>query len=337
MRKMLIASIGIYITVALLLILLLAFSISRGKISSGGGYSMKLVNTQAINLTDINSINIKYSSENITILSSDTDELIFKEYMNYEPEEADLSKIDVNGSELYIYDSANRLSFTVWPFVKNHNVEIYIPGDYSNYLSVNSSSGNISCKPKLGLSGLAVRSSSGNIRFGDVYAANIKADASSGNISFDLAEGDRSFSTTSGNIKILAGKGDSRVHASSGNITVENAVGYLDVSAASGEVRVRASEGGGKLGSSSGNINLELSNLTADLDITASSGNVKLTVDRSNSFSFSANATSGDIRTFFDDELSYNKKGNSANGIHGADPAYSINIRTTSGNIKVNN
>lgn len=337
MRKMFIASISIYIAVALFLILLLAFSISRGKISSGGGYGMKLVNSQTVNLSNINSIIVKYSSENITILPSDTGELIFKEYMNYEPEENDLSKIDINGNELYIYDSPNHFHFTVWPFVRTHTIEIYLPTEYSNHLSVNSSSGNISCIPKLSLSGLSVKSTSGNIKFGNVYADNIKADAASGNISFDLAEGNRDFTAKSGNINVIAGSGDSRFRTSSGNITIMNAAGYLDVLTSSGRIQVSASEGAGKLIATAGNINLELSTLIDDLNITASSGNVKLTIDGDNSFGFKANASSGDIRTYFDNELSYNKKGNSANGTHGTNPAYYISITTTSGNIKVNN
>jgi hypothetical protein len=61
---------------------------------------MKLVNSQEINLMGISSINITYQSEDVTFYQSDSDKLIFKEYMNYTPDTDELSLIDKNGSEL---------------------------------------------------------------------------------------------------------------------------------------------------------------------------------------------------------------------------------------------
>jgi DUF4097 and DUF4098 domain-containing protein YvlB len=334
MRKVIIAFISIFITVAALLIILLILSISRGGGAFGGG-GMNLVNTQKVNLKDITSLNIRYNSEDITFYTSDSEELVFKEYMNYKPKKEDLSQIEINGNQLSIHDGREFTNFSIWPCIKNHKVEIYLPEGYSNSLNVTSSSGNIHSSTVLKLSGLNAKSTSGNIRFGEVYADRINADASSGNINFELAQGDRQFSATSGNIKVMGGSGDSQFQASSGNITIENASGYLDVSSSSGEIRVSSQAGGGRLKASSGNIDLELASLTDNLDLHASSGNVNLDLTGDTSFRFTADASSGDIRTFFDDNLSYSKRGNSAHGDVGSNPVYEINIETNSGNIRV--
>lgn len=45
----------------------------------------KLVNTQSISLKGIDSIEISYASEDITVLESDTDEIVVKEYMSINP------------------------------------------------------------------------------------------------------------------------------------------------------------------------------------------------------------------------------------------------------------
>lgn len=334
MRKIIVAFISLFVAVAALLVILLILSLSRGRGSFGGG-GMNLVNTQNVNLSDITSINIRYTSEDIAFFTSDSSELIFKEYMNYKPKKEDLSRIEINGNELNILDSSEVINFSIWPYFKNHKIEIYVPEEYTHSLSVTSSSGNIHSTTILKLSNLTAKSTSGNIKFSEVYADKINADASSGNINFELAQGDRQFSATSGNIKVMGGSGDSHFQTSSGNITIADASGYLDVSASSGEIRVTSQAGGGRLKASSGNIDLELASLTDNLDLRASSGNVNLDLTGDISFRFTADVSSGDIRTYFDDNLSYNKRGNSTHGNVGSNPAYDINIETTSGNIRV--
>lgn len=336
MRKMVMSFIAAFGLIAVGLIILLVYGLLHDGVNfTFGSLSMELVKTESISLDDIDTIDIEYTSANIEFYTSDTTELIFKEFMSYEPEDEELSRIETNGNTLMIQKGHYRTSSIFWQKPRNHRIEIYLPDEYSGKLTVETSSGNIHAEPVLRLSQFSVKCSSGNIKVHEVYAEEITASTSSGNINFDVAQGHREFSANSGNIKVEGGSGDSIFDTSSGNISVEKASGYLEASASSGGVRIQNSSGGGRFDTTSGNISLEFTSVTQDLKATASSGNINLTIPESASFQFSANTSSGNIHTFFDNALDYNKKGNSAHGTVGESPEVSIELKASSGNIRV--
>jgi hypothetical protein len=323
--------------IAVGLIVLMVYAMLQGGFSSPtGSFGMKLVNSQNVNMSGIDSIRVSYTHADVTFYESDTNEIIFKEYMNFTPEDDELSRIDVSGSELNIESGRHRTNIFTWPFSHNSHVEIYLPSDYAGKLKVKTSSGNINTDPVLKLAKFTVESTSGNIKVNEVYSESISADASSGNISFKFADGKRRFTATSGNIRVEGGSGDTELSTSSGNITVENASGHLDVEASSGEIRSINCSGGGSFDASSGNITLEFISLSENLDVHVSSGNINLTVPEEAAFNFDAKTSSGSIHTFFDDQLSYNKRGNNASGTVGENPTIDINLDATSGNVRVN-
>lgn len=337
MRRLIITFILIFATIAAGLICFMVYSIiHRGNVFSFEQSNMQLVNTQNVSLDSTDSISITYRSENVVFFTSDTNELILKEYMNYTPEDNELANISKSGSELTIHYGNRNNIVTLGMFGGNRRIEVYLPSGYTKKLSVETSSGNIISDQTLRLSEFSASCSSGNIKINEVYSNRISAIASSGNITFQVAEGNRLFSATSGNINVSGGQGDSNLSASSGNITVTNASGYFDAVSSHGNIRIINSVGGGEFKSSSGNIQLEFTTLTDSTKINASSGNVSVLLPDTTSFNFSSHTSSGDIHTFFDDMLSYNKKGNEASGTVGDNPAIDINIITSSGNISVN-
>jgi len=338
MKKLMISFIAIFAIIAIGLVLVLIYAISQG--SNGFSFEQSnasLVNTQNISLDEITSINISYQSDDIIFYTSDTDEIILKEYMNFTPDKNELASITTSGSEITI--EGRRQNFQIFEFgmfTRNCRAELYLPAEYSNKLTVTTSSGNIDSDLTFTLSEFAATSSSGDIKMNEVNAASINATTSSGNITVQVAEGKRQFSSTSGDIKILGGHGDSNSTSSSGNITIENASGYIEADSSSGNIKINNSLGGGNLKTSSGNIKLELTDVTDNIDIKASSGDVSVMLPSTTSFDFTSETSSGDIRTFFDEKLSYNKKGNEASGSIGDNPDLSIHINTSSGNISIN-
>ena len=62
---------------------------------------------------------------------------------------------------------------------------------------------------------------------------------------------------------------------------------------------------------------------------------MKLQMPQNTAFTLEAATTSGNINTFFDDQLQYNKKGNKASGALNGASDLVISLETTSGNIKV--
>ncbi len=245
-----------------------------------------------------------------------------------------------------------------------------------NSYEASSTSGDISFSG-VSAKNISVSSSSGSISFEKASADRIEVSSTSGDIRFDEANGSRSFSSSSGSIRILGGDGDSNLsstsgnitvqkntgklnaHASSGNITIEDASGskeiettsgfiklshcsgFLRASSSSGDIRVLEQAGAGSFESTSGNINVDFiedaSVLHEDISADASSGSVSFRLPSGLSFEFEARTSSGEIRTYFDDSLSFQRNGDRASGTVGSNPAQRIRISTTSGNITIKN
>ncbi|MDF2472961.1 MAG: hypothetical protein K0R21_743 [Anaerocolumna sp.] len=340
MKTFIYSFIAILSIIAIGLVGLLILAINKGDNNVSFDYSkVKLVNTQNISLDDIDSITIEYQSDDVIFYTSDTDELILKEYMSFTPNKDQLGSITKSGNALIIKGENRDFHFSLFNFGNYSKAEIYLPSKYAGKLSVATSSGDIDSDPFFKLSEYEASSTSGDLKLNEVYAENINVSSSSGNITFQKAEGKRHFSSTSGNIRVFGGNGDSDVSSSSGNITIDKAVGQLVANSSSGNISIKAFSCGGDFNTTSGNIRLECSgdmNATIDkINIGTSSGDVALILPPTLQFNFSAETSSGDIRTFFDDMLSFNRKGNQATGIVGENPDRSIQINTTSGNIRI--
>lgn len=175
---------------------------------------------------------------------------------------------------------------------------------------------------------------------GYVTAESILGDAelasTSGDINVKHIDGNVDATSTSGFVKISEGSGERNVSTTSGEIVLEGTDGAFDIDTASGEISVKAQKGAGSIETISGDVRLELSELTGNLDLNTTSGEVGIKISDNNSFEFEANSTSGDINTFFDDSLKFSKGGNSATGTYGNNTQeHKIDIETTSGDVRI--
>jgi DUF4097 and DUF4098 domain-containing protein YvlB len=369
--------IAVFGVIALGLVILMVSVINSGglSISSSNSFTnVNLVNTRNLSMEGIDVLSLNYSSDDIIFYESDTTELILKEYMSITPNEDELSQIKQSGSELRLLGGDRMRQNWIFNHYSGY-VEVYIPAGFHGNIAASTSSGNIETDLTLNLSEFAAACSSGDIRLNEVYASQISAATTSGNIEFDKAEGKRSFTSSSGDIKVRDGNGDTEVSSTSGNITiienigelnaeassgdiiVESVVGvkevettsgeiqlsdcsgYLSASSSSGDIIIYELGGAGVFETTSGNINVsftdELAENKADIEAVASSGEVELKLPTGLNFDFVAKTSSGDIDTFFDDSLSYKKDGDYASGTVGANPDFQLEIVTTSGNITV--
>lgn len=218
-------------------------------------------------------------------------------------------------------------------------------------LRLNVSSGDITA-PFLRAENAIIDSSSGNVKLGDCegsflvgttsgdvkiesHKGDLSANSSSGNQRINSCEGNLQVNTSSGDIKVGNQKGDLDTNSNSGNQTVESCVGNLKAYASSGNIRVTELAGKAEVQTASGNITVNVTELLGDISLTGSSGNGTLTLPQDSSFTFRAKTGSGDIATYFDDELSYNKKGNQAEGTVGSSPSCVIRCSFASGNVRV--
>lgn len=374
MKKMAIVLASAFVLMAVILIGFMVYMINRGEIGAGTenikSTDLKLVNTQQVNLNNIDSINIKFYSDEVVFLASDKEELVLKEYKTYTPKQEELASISTSDHKLSIKGKEKKFNFFS---AKNHHsrAEIYLPKQYAKKLSIATSSGDITSELVISMDTFMASSSSGLIRMNEILANEIQVSTTSGNIMLQKAEGNRTISSSSGSIKVLGGKGASRVESSSGTIYIEKSTGDLVVSSSSGDIKINGSvgkkelnassgtifvedssgiinasttsgaikiealDGGGRMDTASGGISLSLQKLTSSITMNASSGDIKLTLPESESFQFTASSSSGKVKTDFDDVITFDKDKKHANGVVGEGANYNIALQTSSGNIAV--
>lgn len=315
----------------------------------------ELVQEKEFSVEDIDKLDIRYdkSSNDVTIYESDSSTVIVREFANFEVKDSELAEIKLSGSTLSVKGpkrtnnmiNVNRYMYT----------EIWLPAGYEGEISVKTVSGEISVDRELSLqqklklsstSGdittknvaaeqVMIASTSGEVRAGELTAKEIEISTTSGDIRLDKAAGRLLATSTSGEVTVSDGSGERKVSTTSGDIRISGIDSKFSVSSTSGEVTLEGQSGFGTVGTTSGDTRLSIAQLTGDLDISTSSGEVTLQLSRDESLQFKANTGSGTISTFFDDVLSFSKKGDRAEGSIGNDSKNKVTVTTTSGDIRV--
>ena len=357
MKGLKITLIAVLGVVVLGLCVLLGYSLSKtdaGRfeiVSSDAG----LVQEKEFPVADIDKLDIRYdkSSNDVTIYESDGSTVIVREFANFEAKDSELAEIKLSGSTLSVKGpkrvnnmiNVNRYMYT----------EIWLPAGYEGEISVKTVSGEIvmdrelSLQQKLRLSSTSgdittknvaaeqvmIASTSGEVRTGELTAKEIEISTTSGDIRLDKAAGRLLAASTSGEVTVSDGSGERKVSTTSGDIRISGIDSKFSVSSTSGEVTLEGQSGFGTVGTTSGDTRLSVALLTGDLDISTSSGEVTLQLSRDESLQFKANTGSGTISTFFDDVLSFSKKGDRAEGSIGNDSKNKVTVTTTSGDIRV--
>ena len=397
MKKMQIALIGIIGAMMVFLCVALGVSLSRGIPSAGGG-NYSLVQEKKFPAQDIRSLKIDYGkgssgSTDVLFYQGTGDEIIIREYMNYEPKQSQLSTIEQSGGELRIQGAGHRFFSFVSIGFRGAYTEVYLPAGFAGdmeALTVKTISGEISSEigltarggflasttsgdmlfPEVQAEKIQVSSTSGDIRLDSALAEKQDISTTSGDITVEQARGETKISSTSGEIRVSAlegplrtsttsgditlgqvtgsialsttsgeirleeAKGDFDAESTSGDIRVESLEGSFRMSATSGELSVSRASGFGTAHSVSGDIRIFLDELQGGLDISTTSGDVSLQLPKTASLSLHFSSTSGECVTFFDEELSFNKKGNKAEGQHGGGE-HSIDVSTVSGDLSI--
>lgn len=274
----------------------------------------KLRNTIEIPLSEANQIELKYSSKNLKVYPVEGDSIIIKEYLLSDKEKAECvienQKATVKGKNVFTF-----------VFVGGgERIEVYIPKEGIDILSVETASGNITADEAFSIQANAVciGTSSGNIKWRNTKAEKVALAASSGNIhAWEISAGETAAAT------------------SSGNIDAENINGAFALAASSGNIHALGMSGSGSANTGSGSIKVEMDEVTGDLKLKANSGGVKVFLPRELSFALEAQTGSGSIHTDYDEQLSYNKKGNQASGIIGGEASCTVRAEAGSGSVKI--
>lgn len=328
MKSLKIVLIIILCGIMLLLGGFLAFVLQKdgeGNWMSGNGFAenwgkYELVLEKEVSAEGISSLTAQYSmnSNDVFFYESTSDTFVIKEYLNFTPEEKDISTITKDGQELVV-KGGNRKMAGIFSFgIRGGYVEIYVPAGFAGDLLVSTISGDIKTNRAFEQMGqVSLSTVSGDILFQKVAANDVKMSTVSGDIAVTDLTGNAAMSTTSGDIRVEKETGAFTVSTVSGDVTLGEGAVCGTASTTSGDVRILCKE------------------LQGDVSVSTVSGDVFLTLPTEAAFDFSFDAVSGECSTFFDGELSYNKKRSSADGSHGNGAVWKVEVSTTSGDLRV--
>lgn len=356
------------VLIVILCVLIAFLCVIMGMALRGGGWTSasrgnilnknyKLVLEKEIEPEGITKLNIQYgmNSNSVYFYENEGENIIIREYLNFEAKEEQLSTVEQKASELLI-KGKRRNSFSFLSLGNNGGgyIEIWLPADFKAGLSAATLSGDIRAEQELAWGDIfRVSTTSGDVYFPGVEADEIKASTTSGDITLEQAAGKRvEASTTSGDIRlgqveggvwasgtsgdvhILGGEGERNVSTVSGDIRLEGINGSFDLSTTSGDISVEEAKSYGSANTVSGDVSISFDELEGNLDIETTSGEVALRMPAKASFTLHFSSASGEADTFFDDALSFNKRRTQADGAYGSG-SNKITVSTVSGDLRI--
>ncbi len=295
------------------------------------------------------------NSNSVYFYENEGQNIIVREFLNFDPEEDQLSTVERKGSELLI-KGKRRNSFSFISFGNHHDgyIEVYLPVNFSSGLSVATVSGDIRADcdflgwhdfyvsttsgdinfPKVDADNIKLTSTSGDIKLGQTTGKSVKASTTSGDIILEQIDGAAVISSTSGDVHVLGGEGERNVSTVSGEIRLDEINGGFDLSTTSGDISVAEGRSYGRANTVSGDVRIIFNELTGNLDIGTTSGEVALRFPSEVSLNLHFSSASGEASTFFDDVLSFNKRGTHADGSYGGGDN-EITVSTVSGGLRI--
>ncbi len=270
------------------------------------------VNTLTFGIGDFQSLRLDYDADDIHVLESDNNKVILKEYMN-EDKKRYYARTSTQNGELLITEGARprHSSFDSY-------IEIYIPQDYTNSLSLHSTSGTIESEIALNLSGdFSVDTTSGVIDVSNTKVSNIKITSTNGNLSFKNIDADT--------VEIRTTNAATSFNQASGVISYQSTGGKLTASGINGSGSFNAS--------GEGSIDISFTGVTGDISAYSKNGSLAVELPSRLAFKFSAATKEGSIDTSFSNQLAVTD--NTAAGTVGVSPEILIELETRNGDIKV--
>lgn len=275
--------------------------------------SNKMVNELSFSLDGISDLIISYDDENIGFFTSESDELVIKEYMS-KNKKSYYAKVSINRDSIRISEGGKPIfkdGFTRY-------VEVYLPASYTENLKVTVTDGSIDMSDmELELKSIRVDCTSGRFKLNKAAAEEIY------------------FSSTSGKLELEEIIGNQiRIETTQGNVICRRADGVMNYVSTSGNAEFLSVSGSGVYkANNSGKLSVIYDEVNGNLSFFNKNDDVEIKLPENLSFEFEAITKNGSIDTNLEGEISVNV--DSTTGTVGDDPAVKIKVETKNGNIKV--
>lgn len=273
----------------------------------------KPANEIHFSLDGIENLTISYDEEDILFTESEGDDLIIKEYMT-ENKKSYYAKVQQSKHNIQISEGKK-------PFFKSgfsRYIEVYLPASYQENLTITSTNGKLDLsETDLELSGLRKDCTSGSVSLKEVIASDVHISSTRGILEIG--------SITAENI---------RLETTSGKAVCDELEGNVSYISTSGDLKVKSARGSGSYtANNSGKLDVTYTEIAGNLSLYNKNDDIRLTLPKGLEFDFCAAAKNGSIATSFQEILT--AQGKTVQGTVGKNPTASVEVQTKNGNIEV--
>lgn len=174
-----------------------------------------LANTDNVDLTGIDNVIIDYDTDNVTVYSTDGDQLVVKEFLGQEGSSY-YAAVDTTDSTVTV-TQGYRPTTVYWAAY----AEVYVPRDYTGSVTVNTGSGQVKIETGNHLDDLDVTTQSGIISISDVTVKSMTVTSNSGGVTLASISGPFNCNTSSGSVSATSLSGYGSITTESGNLSAD--------------------------------------------------------------------------------------------------------------------
>jgi RNA polymerase sigma factor (sigma-70 family) len=165
--------------------------------------------------------------------------------------------------------------------------------------------------------------------------ATLDLHTSNGKVTITGPTGDAKVRTSNGKIEVKGGKGKISLKTSNGTITADGAAGELDLRTSNGRIEVKTTKASVTAHTSNGGIHFAGALQDGEHAFHTSNGSISLELPSNASFRIDAHTTHGKATSQFQIKDAVGGKKSHLKGTTGDNPATTIHLHTTNGNIEI--
>jgi DUF4097 and DUF4098 domain-containing protein YvlB len=257
--------------------------------------------TESVDLTGVDTIEMKLGSSDIGIISHGGSDGTFVIKKTFKTNKKDLGPELLEEAKITFKREGTTLTIERKP-IKRKGMDMFTRGYVSIDITatlatdltliINTGSGDIEIDDRT--APVTIRTGSGDVIAG-MLSGGLEASTGSGDVNLKGAGGRLEFTAGSGDLVAGDLKGDVRASVGSGDVEIDRVVGDVNFSSGSGDLEIGSSRGALKAGSGSGD--LEIRDHAGNADLTTSSGDIALHTSASQG-EIEVGASSGDVEVY---------------------------------------
>lgn len=309
--------------------------------------SLRLVNTQAFAIDDLNELIINYRDAAIKLAPANADQIVVNEYMSRSNSRYYL-RAERQGNQLTIKQGERP---RLWPL--HARAEIFLPAALTGKVMVHAGNGSLEISDLRAdlaidahatngsmrafddrLKQLKMRSANGSIRLDQVTATHTDLQSKNGSVTVKESTGAMAVVSSNGAVRLNDHTGNVDVRSQNGTVKLDGFKGQVHAATANGAIRVKELNGGGVFHTGNGSVNLQVIELTNDVAVESGSGSATLQMPLLSAYKFDLENEGASVKVPQEAQLRLNDKHHKIGSV-GGNAQHQVRVQASAGSVRL--